>query len=114
MSKNTKKAKQAPTPVATGLPSFKPCKSLADVTKDWFDAHKSKDEIITQDFFNIANLLSQNYKTFEFRDVIALTRALDIPTAALAPLFDSWTKELEANNRVECLNLFGEPSWTFK
>lgn len=47
----------------------------------------------------------------EPRDILA---PLDIPADELSPLFDSWTKELQANNRVEGLNLFGDPSWTFK
>jgi len=116
MNKTKKKnVKTIPAPVTT-IPSFKPCKTLSEVTKDWFAKAESKDKgnVFIQDFFTVATMLCQNYKTFEFRDVLALTRALDTPAAELVPLFDSWTADLLANGRATCLNLFGEPSWTFK
>ncbi len=118
MAKNMKKnIKKTPAPVIAGIPSFRPCKTLSEVTRDWFNkaqAKASPENVFIQDFFTVATMLCQNYKTFNFRDVIGLTRALDTPTAALAPMFNSWVDDLLVNDRVTCLNLFGDPEYTFK
>lgn len=99
------------------FPSFTPAKTLSEITREWSDKQKKKADgsnNFVQDFLTVAALLCSSYKTFNFRDVTALTRALDTPVAELVPLFDSWTADLFNNGRATCLNLFGEPEWTFK
>lgn len=111
--KPTKQAASAPL----DFPSFRPTKTLAQVTQDWIAKQKKNTDggnDFVSDFLTIATLVCENYKTFTFRDFASMTRGFDTPVEKLAPLFNSWTAELKANNRVDCLNLFGDPQWTFK
>jgi hypothetical protein len=118
MSKKTQ-SKNAAVPL-DGLATFAPIKSLAEVTAEFVSKHEGRKKSsgnndYLRDFLQVANFLTENLKTFSFNDFLSLTRTLDTPASALAPLFHAWIAELEKSKRLTIVSgCYDWQQFTFK
>lgn len=85
--------------------TFQPIKSLTEVTAEFVSKQEGRkkssgDNSYLRDFLQVANFLTENMKAFSFNDFLTLTRSLDTPASALAPLFHAWIAELDKSKRL--------------
>ena len=127
--KTTKQAKKTravvnpnPEPALAGATSFWPTKSLEDITNEFLAKQKQgkksngdNDDSHISDFSLAVKMLCHSYQhqSFNFNDVLALTRHLDTPSSALVPLWHDYVNTMKENRRIKVINIIGIPQYTF-
>lgn len=122
MNKKTTKAKKQIAPAQAGLATFRPCKTIEEITNQFVAARRqgkrsNGENDHLQDFLNIAQLIGTQYlnQTFSFNDFLSLPRHLDTPAEVLAEHFHAWIAELDANGRIRTMHgAYNYPVHAFK
>ena len=117
----TKKQSTVKTSPALDYPSFKPNKSIEEITTDFLNAERKAqkrngENSYIEDFAIAVNLLCHSYqdRSFSVNDVIQATRHLDTPSSEIIPLFFAWSEELKKHKRLKTLlSISSFPTYAF-
>jgi hypothetical protein len=101
------------------FPSFRPVKPLEQITAEFIAKQKQgqkKDgeNSVIPDFSLAIRMICSNYQgqSFNFNDVLALTRHLDTSAEDLIPLWHEWVDVMKAERRIKVINIIGIPQYT--
>ena len=107
--------------IIAGSTNFSPRRSYEEITNTWLaekrKAAKGKGDNDDTHLADIAVALkhichNKQNETFDFNDVISLTRGFDTPQHMLMPLWMDWVQTMKANKRISIINLIGIPNYT--
>ena len=110
-----------PSP-ALDFPSYREVKSVSEITKDFLTAERQKtknqgENSYIDDVGIALNMLVTNYsnQSWDLNTVVQLTRSLDTPIEAIAPIYFSWCEELKKHKRLKTLlSVSSFPTYAFQ